>query len=400
MWLQGGPGASALFGAFEEIGPLDANLNPRTPTWLQSAHLLFPDSPVGTGYSYVDDLNLLTTNNTQIAKDMVQLLIGFTKNVPDIAGTPFYIFCESYGGKMILSISEAVLAAIDAGTLPLNFKGIGLGDGWVDGLSYVQTWAPFLRSMALMTANEKLQVVDPVVLQCEEAVASGDYVSATNYWGQVENAVDQVSAGVNFYNILNWTSISSPNAHVMANRQKWSITDEAFALAPVGIDREILDQLFVKRVANFEAPLDALLNSPGMRAFLGVIPANVSWGGQSNAVFSALSGDFMVSYVNTLDDLLYKNRINITIYEGQVDLICGVIGAELWMSKLTWPGMQAFYNTQKTTFFTAEDAINPAGFAIKGTNGLSMVYVLQAGHMVPADQPYAAYLMFQGIISQ
>ncbi|XP_018548907.1 retinoid-inducible serine carboxypeptidase-like [Lates calcarifer] len=53
MWLQGGPGGSGSgFGNFEEIGPLNRNLEPRKTSWVQAASVLFVDNPVGTGFSY------------------------------------------------------------------------------------------------------------------------------------------------------------------------------------------------------------------------------------------------------------------------------------------------------------------------------------------------------------
>lgn len=63
MWFQGGPGASSTgYGNFEEIGPLDVNLEPRNTTWIKEANVLFVDNPVGCGYSFVDDPAALTTN--------------------------------------------------------------------------------------------------------------------------------------------------------------------------------------------------------------------------------------------------------------------------------------------------------------------------------------------------
>lgn len=55
-----------------------------------------------------------------------------------------------------------------------------------------------------------------------------------------------------------------------------------------------------------------------VRAKLGIIPTNVTWGGQSDAVFSALSADFMVPIWDGVDTLLAANKINVTVYEGQV----------------------------------------------------------------------------------
>ena len=54
-----------------EIGPLDINLEPRNTTWTQSANILFVDNPVGTGFSYVTSKDLLTTNATGIALDLL-----------------------------------------------------------------------------------------------------------------------------------------------------------------------------------------------------------------------------------------------------------------------------------------------------------------------------------------
>lgn len=63
MWLQGGPGASSTgYGNFEEIGPLDVNLEARNSTWIKEANVLFVDNPVGCGYSYVNDPKAFTTN--------------------------------------------------------------------------------------------------------------------------------------------------------------------------------------------------------------------------------------------------------------------------------------------------------------------------------------------------
>lgn len=83
IWLQGGPGASSTgFGNFEEIGPQDVNLRERKTSWIKAANLLFIDNPVGTGYSYVENYNALTTDNSQIASDLVVLLQNVFKKLP------------------------------------------------------------------------------------------------------------------------------------------------------------------------------------------------------------------------------------------------------------------------------------------------------------------------------
>lgn len=68
---------------------------------------MFVDNPVGAGYSYVDDPAYLTTNNSMIANDLVTLVkTVFTAN-PDMQVMPFWVFAESYGGKMTVDFALA-----------------------------------------------------------------------------------------------------------------------------------------------------------------------------------------------------------------------------------------------------------------------------------------------------
>ncbi len=189
------------YGNFGEFGPLDINLKPRNTTWLQAAHLLFVDSPVGAGYSYVDDpATQLPKTNAEIAADLVAFLTSWVASVPEASSTPMYIACESYGGKMGAQAALAILAAVDAGKLQVNLKGVALGDSWVSGIDYVTTWAPFLRSTSILSEYAKTTHVDPLVEKCEDAVFNSNWTSATNYWGAVEGAIGDVTNGVNWYN--------------------------------------------------------------------------------------------------------------------------------------------------------------------------------------------------------
>jgi serine carboxypeptidase 1 len=71
-------------------------------------NVLFIDNPVGTGFSYVDKYAALTTNNTQIAEDLVTFTVGFLDRYPEFKTVPLYIFSESYGGKMAAEYALAL----------------------------------------------------------------------------------------------------------------------------------------------------------------------------------------------------------------------------------------------------------------------------------------------------
>lgn len=95
------------------------------------------------------------------------------------------------------------------------------------------------------------------------------------------------------------------------------------------------------------------MNGP-VRQKLGVIPENVTWGGtafdtsnkiccsskantfasscvpvrpgQAEEVFSKMAGDFMKPVVDVVDQLLSAG-VNVTVYNGQLDLIVDTMGA-------------------------------------------------------------------------
>ncbi|XP_036003925.1 retinoid-inducible serine carboxypeptidase-like [Fundulus heteroclitus] len=84
MWLQGGPGGSGSgFGNFEEIGPLNRDLEPRKTSWVQAASVLFVDNPVGTGFSYAERPDGFATNVSTVASDMLVLLKHFFTRIPE-----------------------------------------------------------------------------------------------------------------------------------------------------------------------------------------------------------------------------------------------------------------------------------------------------------------------------
>lgn len=60
--------------ALQEIGPYKIGWKPRKHSWVQEADLLFVDSPVGTGFSYVTSNDSFAHDNDQIASDLTEFL--------------------------------------------------------------------------------------------------------------------------------------------------------------------------------------------------------------------------------------------------------------------------------------------------------------------------------------
>ena len=281
MWLQGGPGASSTgYGNFAEMGPLDWYLNPRQSAWTNApANLLFVDNPVGAGFSYVDSLTLLPKTNAAIAADLVTLASAFFSKYVELQDTPFYVFTESYGGKMAATFAPALYAAIQAGTVKANFKGYVMGDSWIDGTDHVDAWCPFLRKVDLLDDAQYATCMVPTKA-CDAATAAGDWQGAINAWGDSEGVISQLTDDVDFYNILiHGTAgdiLMDARGNVMPNTRRvkpeLKLSPEALALAPSGVRADALQTLYRNHLSVYLGdPLDALMNGP-IRKKLGIIP--------------------------------------------------------------------------------------------------------------------------------
>ncbi|KAK7929714.1 hypothetical protein WMY93_006109 [Mugilogobius chulae] len=379
MWLQGGPGGSGTgFGNFEEIGPLDRDLNPRNTTWVQSASVLFVDNPVGTGFSYTDRDDAFATNVSTVASDMLVLLRNFFTKMEDFQVgytvrlnraeklcfyRPFYIFSESYGGKMAAAISLQLTKAIAKGSIKCNFAGVALGDSWISPL--------------VPAGRPGLAEVNAVAQEVQDAVENGHFLKATELWSVAESVVERNTNNVNFYNILTQD------------------TDEAVRLRP---GDDFISLQFHRHVRRLhKQSLDELMNGP-IRKKLGQIPDNVTWGGQSQDVFRSMAGDFMRPVVDIVDQLLSAG-VNVTVYNGQLDLIVDTVGQEQWVKTLKWEGLPYFNQLRWTPL---DDPASPGatGAFYKTYKNFCFFWILKAGHMIPSDQGAMALQMLQMITQQ
>jgi serine carboxypeptidase 1 len=376
LWLQGGPGGSGTgFGNFGELGPLDVSLKPRSTTWVQAANVLFIDNPVGTGYSYVDSQNAYTRNVSAISADLLVAMKTIVTKYPEFQTLPFWIFCESYGGKMTAHFGATLQKAILAKTITMNFKGVALGDSWISPTDYTSTWGPYLQALSVVDQNEAGQIKDAADA-VQQACSSGQWEQATDLWGNEEQVVEEVSDGVDFYNVL----IHNSEARLGRNKHE--------------TPRETLKRNHLAPYVNDD--LNALMNGP-IRQKLKIIPAGVTWGGQSGAVFDNQAGDFMKDVISSVDQLL-SYGLSVHVYNGQLDVICDTLGTENWMQQLNWSGMPQFNTASKIPLYPSSGTQQTGAF-VKNYKNLSLWFIMMAGHMVPSDNGPMALKMVQMITS-
>ncbi|KAL3849586.1 hypothetical protein ACJIZ3_011468 [Penstemon smallii] len=366
LWLQGGPGASGVgIGNFEEVGPLDTFLKPRNTTWLKKADLLFVDNPVGTGYSFVEDTKLFVKTDEEAANDLTTLLIKvFNRNV-SLQKSPLYIVAESYGGKFAVTLGLSALKAIEAGKLKLKLGGIALGDTWISPEDFVLSWGPLLNDVSRLDKNG-LRKTNRLAQQIKNQIKAGKFVEATRSWSNLEDFISSSSNSVDFYNFL-----------LDSGMDPVSLTTS-----------ELSQQIAIKRYSRY---LNSFRSTPGgdgdlyslmngeIKKKLKIIPRDVSWGGQAELVFTAMEGDFMKPRINEVDELLAKG-VNVTVYNGQLDVICSTKGTEAWVEKLKWDGIKTFLDMKRTPIYCGNEKITK-GYT-KSYKNLHFYWILGAGHFI------------------
>ncbi|KAL0370133.1 UNVERIFIED_CONTAM: Serine carboxypeptidase-like 51 [Sesamum angustifolium] len=382
LWLQGGPGASGVgIGNFEEIGPLDTYLKPRNSTWLRKADLLFVDNPVGTGYSFVEEPNLVVKTDDEAAADLTTLLIEVFNRNESLQKSPLYIVAESYGGKYAVTLGLSALRAIQAGKLKLKLGGIALGDSWISPEDFVFSWGPLLKDVSRLDNNGLLKS-NSLAEQIKEELDAGKYVEATESWNELERVITSSSNYVDFYNFLLDSGM------------------DPVSLTASELSRRIAKSRYLRYLNSLRSStpggvgdLDSLMNGE-IKKKLKIIPDDVQWGGQSNLVFTALEGDFMKPRIDEVDELLARG-VNVTVYNGQLDVICSTKGTEAWVEKLKWNGLKSFLSMDRTPIYCGDSKITK-GFT-KSYRNFHFYWILGAGHFVPVDQPCVALSMIGSI---
>uniref|UniRef100_A0A0A9H7K0 Carboxypeptidase n=1 Tax=Arundo donax TaxID=35708 RepID=A0A0A9H7K0_ARUDO len=388
LWLQGGPGASGVgYGNFMEIGPLDDDLKPRATTWLAKADLLFVDNPVGTGFSFVEggDKSLMARTDAEAARDLTALLCTLYRDNARLRRSPLYIVAESYGGKFAVTTALAALKATRQGQLHANLAGVALGDSWISPLDFVLSWGPLLYQVSRVDENG-LQQCNTVAMKIKEQLEKQQYAEAEAAWSELESVVLANSNSIDFYNFL---KDDAPGAATTTTTKR--------SLASFRTKNGYSGYLSSKAAASAtrEGGFDGLMNTV-IKDKLGIIPKNFRWGEQSDDVFEALAGDFMKPRIQEVDELLSLG-VKVTIYNGQLDLICATKGTMAWVQKLKWEGLKNFTSSPRTPIYCNKEGQTGTQAFVKSYKNLKFYWILGAGHMVPIDNPFPALKMLADI---
>lgn len=366
IWLQGGPGASSMYGNFEELGPLTLDLEERNHTWVKHYNVLFIDNPVGTGFSYVDDFSLLTKTNAEIADDLLALMKEFYKRNPEFTDTPLHIYAESYGGKMAPEFAYVLEKAIDLGEIDANLQSVGIVAPWASPIDSVLSWGPFLLNMGFVD-TKGYKTIQAAAIETEHILNQERYEDATYQWGNTQGVLMGQTGPIDWYNVLFLQEYNQFQARLAMFEKdlKQATADSARRLATEDRDQMLKDLMRNEVASTLQLPAESVYDSQG------------------NRVFSTLAGDFMKPAMDVIELLLNNTSVDVVVITGQLDLIVATPGNVVWVEKLKWNGRNDYLNAPRTGV-GAKGILE--GYQ-KSYGKLSVYWALRAGHMVPADNP-------------
>ncbi|OWK15395.1 SCPEP1, partial [Cervus elaphus hippelaphus] len=102
--------------------------------------------------------------------------------------------------------------------------------------------------------------------------------------------------------------------------------------------------------------------------------------GQATSVFLNMEGDFMKPVISIVDELL-EAGVNVTVYNGQLDLIVDTMGQETWIRKLKWEELPKFNQLKWKPLHSDPKSSETSAF-VKSHKNLAFYWILRAGHMV------------------
>ena len=309
LWLQGGPGASSLYGLFVENGPFDAdvdlNLVARNFSWTNTHNMLYIDSPAGTGFSFTDDEAGYARNQEDVARDLYSALTQFFTAFEMFLDNEFYVTGESYGGKYVTAISHKIHTENPTAELAINLKGMAIGNGLVDPINQVN-YGDFLYHVGLVDANQR-QVLHAIATETVDLINQGHLVSAYLMWDAVMLGATYPypTYFVNFTGFSNYYNyLQSINPHEIST-----------------------------------SPFNDFLSLPATRTSIHV--GDLPYNERLDIVFDHLPGD-MMNTTKPLVAALLDAGYRVMIYSGQLDVIVAYPLTERWLKSLEWHGAEQY----------------------------------------------------------
>eukprot|EP00239_Pterosperma_sp_CCMP1384_P004201 CAMPEP_0197858378 /NCGR_PEP_ID=MMETSP1438-20131217/32148_1 /TAXON_ID=1461541 /ORGANISM="Pterosperma sp., Strain CCMP1384" /LENGTH=461 /DNA_ID=CAMNT_0043474521 /DNA_START=73 /DNA_END=1458 /DNA_ORIENTATION=- len=352
LWLNGGPGASSLTGMFAENGPywLNANLTLtyNEYSWNKKAHVLYVDNPVGTGYSYCDATGYVNTEE-QMASQLYILLTGFLELHPEYSNNPWIFAGESYAGKYIPSIAYYTLKRSDGGDGRVRLAGVAVGDGLLDPINQYHSIIGYWRNLGFISERQ-VAAAEETHAACKVAYDAQDWIKAYDLCNGVQLSIVKEAGNPFLYDVR---TFADPFAVLTDTLATWLNSSDVRSAIHVG-------EHFWKSGDGTSAP---------------------------NPVVDALLADVMKPVIQYIPYILSK--VPVMFYDGQFDgWASNHLGTSDMLEALSWSGQDEWRASDRAIWYTGDG--RTVGGYVREAGALSFYVIVEAGHLVPANQPMRA----------
>jgi len=279
------------------------------------------------------------------------MLIQFFEIYHEYAACPFYVTGESYGGKYVPAIVYKIHVENPQAKLKINLKGMAIGDGLIDPYNEWD-YGSVMYQVGLIDERQ-LEYVNLQTQLARRAIELEQYLVAYGLFSNILDVFYTNATGLNdVYNYL---------------RKQ---TQEAF-------------DYYVPWVTASENR---------RKIHVGNLTYN-----DGDAVGTALANDVMQSIVGKFT-VIANNNYKILIYNGLLDIIIASSLTMAWVDKLEWRYANELRTAERKIWKVQDDDAEVAGY-IKQAHSFYLAWVRNAGHMVPSEQPRAAFDLIDRFVS-
>ncbi|KAL7455890.1 hypothetical protein ACHAWC_009340 [Mediolabrus comicus] len=422
LWLNGGPGCSSMDGLWLENGPLRLNndgnkwfIDINEHSWNNApAWTLYVDQPVGTGLSFTKK-NTYCKNDFEVNRDFHYFLEeffilhsdNFLINVDDnnkerVLRRSFYFSGESHAGHYIPSMIDFILQRNDGklvpdqenGLEPLRVKipvsGAAIGNGWVD--PFYQYAAADAAYGAGIIGTAQRAALEDMERECQTKLKSGN-LKANVCFSLLDNIIDQSHGSngktrVSQYDTRIWELKGTPRSFPLGHKDVESYLGGAKShnSPPLSVDtHSVLSSIHA----------------------LESVDAGLTYEECTDPPYMALAHQDGKGVVDELVRILdHESKPHMMFFNGVNDLICNHVGNERFLDALPWTKSSNYMQETRHAWDANVDPAlknnynggRPDGY-VKTFENLTYLKILEAGHMVPMDQPAVSLEMMKILVS-
>ena len=408
LWLNGGPGCSSLFGLLGEIGPVTSDnfaneFKVNDYSWNKEVNLLVIEQPGGVGFSHTSDPKFNWTDEI-MGENLLAGIKDFLQEF-GLQGKDFYVSGESYAGVYILYLTKYIFN--DNSTEKVNLKGVLIGNGLTDfetdnerSMVEFGFWRGMI-SLETFRAFEEHCLHLPDELHPEKnnnTKESNDNFyprNVTHKCNEIRNIIRNNLWGSDIYGIYR---LCPKGEQINENNPLYYNSQHSYRKT---IRQKLIRNIFKNKNLNLKDDIeeendiwpegcggdlffDKFLNDEKIKTKLKV-DSSIHW-----TQCAGINYELGTSFNFYNETILKYPDLRVWFFSGTDDGVLSTLGTMRWINKLNF-----HIEKEWTQYYVGKQV---GGFAQKYKEGLVIVTVKGAGHMVPQDQRETAYKMYSSFI--